>query len=120
MIILVVDDYDDTREVLKALLELAGHVVIEAANGREAVEIATVAVPDLVLMDLAMPGMDGLAATRTLRAQPQTATIRIVAITANGNDPSWRKAALRSGCNACYPKPLDFSSLSEMLDETKG
>ena len=120
MIILVVDDYDDTREVLRALLEMAGHVVIEAANGREAVEIATVSVPDLILMDLAMPGMDGLAATRTLRAKPETATIRIVAVTANGNDPSWRKAALRGGCDACYAKPLDFSLLSEMLDDTKG
>jgi two-component system, cell cycle response regulator DivK len=115
VIILVVDDYDDTREVVKLLLEMAGHIVIEAANGREAVEIATVSVPDLILMDLAMPVMDGLTATRMLRAQPETAAIRIVAVTANGNHPSWREAALLSGCDGCYGKPLAFESLSEII-----
>lgn len=120
MLILVVDDYDDSRAVLKTLLELAGHEVIEASNGCEAVEVARVSVPDLILMDLAMPGMDGLAATRMLRAQPETAMTRIVAVTANGDEPAWRKAALRSGCNACYAKPLDFRRLSEMLDDAMG
>lgn len=118
MIILVVDDYDDTREVVKALLEMAGHTVYEAANGRDAIELATYVIPDLILMDLAMPVMDGLTATRTLRAQRETSTIRIVAVTANGNHPSWREAALRSGCDGCYAKPLDFSMLSEMLNDT--
>src|SRR5689334_11080024 len=117
MIVLVVDDYADTREVLRMLLEMAGHSVLEAANGREAVEIATVSVPDLILMDIAMPIMDGLAATRILRAQGATSMIRIVAVTANGTDPSWRCSALRSGCDACYAKPLDLGSLSEMLND---
>ena len=115
MLILVVDDYADVREMLKLLLEMWGHVVIEAANGREAVERATVSVPDLILMDWAMPVMDGFAATRILRAQPETSRIRIVAVTADGNNPASRKAALLSGCNACYAKPLDFTLLDEIL-----
>ena len=94
MIILVVDDYADVRETLKLVLELWGHVVIEAANGREAVERATVLVPDVILMDWAMPVMDGFAATRILRDQPETSRIRIVAVTADGNNPASRNAAL--------------------------
>jgi DNA-binding NarL/FixJ family response regulator len=79
VVILVVDDYDDTREVVKLLLEMAGHIVIEAANGREAVDIATVSVPDVVLMDLAMPVLDGVGATRRITAEaPAT---RVVVLT---------------------------------------
>ena len=115
MVILVVDDYADTREMLKVLLETEGHTILEAANGREAVEIAKVSLPDVILMDLAMPVMDGLAATRILRGEPETSSIRIVAITAHGNDPGSREAALRSGCNAYYAKPLDLQSLNQML-----
>jgi CheY-like chemotaxis protein len=120
MIILIADDHADTRELVKALLEMSGHIVIEAANGREAVDIATVSTPDLILMDCSMPIMDGLAATRILRAQPETSTIRILAVTAHGNDPSWRRMAVQSGCNACYAKPLDFTLLGKMLENTTG
>ena len=115
MIILVVDDYADARALLKELLEMSGHSVIEAANGREAVEVATVSGPDVILMDWAMPVMDGFAATRILRAQPETSRTRIVAVTADGNNPTSRNAALLSGCDACYAKPLDFSLLDEIL-----
>ena len=115
MLILIVDDYDDAREVLTVLLELAGHSVLQAANGVEAVSIATRLQPDVILMDLAMPIMDGLAATRLLRADPRTCGIRIVALTANGNDVKWRNAALQSGCDDCYAKPLNFESLRDML-----
>jgi len=115
MIILVVDDYADARETLKVLLEMSGHLVIEAANGSQAVEAATISVPDVILMDWAMPVMDGFAATRILRAQPETSKIRIVAVTADGNNPASRNTALLSGCDACYAKPLDFTRLDEIL-----
>jgi two-component system cell cycle response regulator DivK len=118
MIILVVDDHADSRETVKAALEMSGHLVIEAANGSEAIDVATVSVPDVILMDLSMPVMDGLAATRILRSRPETSTVRIVAVSANGHDATSRAAALLSGCDAYYGKPIDFGSLSKMLNDT--
>jgi CheY-like chemotaxis protein len=115
VIVLIVDDHDDAREVLAMVLELAGHTVLQAANGVEAVDHATRLEPDLILMDLAMPVMDGLTATKLLRTQSKTAGIRIIALTANGDDLTWRNAALCSGCDECYTKPLNFGSLREML-----
>ena len=115
MVVLVVDDHDDARDVMRALLEIEGHQVVEATNGREAVTIATNVQLDLILMDFAMPIMDGLAATRLLRADPRTSSIRILAITAHGDDAGFRAAALRSGCDDCYAKPLNFALLQLML-----
>jgi len=114
-VVLIADDYDDAREVLGVLLELAGHTVLQAANGVEAVDLATRLEPDLILMDLMMPVMNGLTAAKLLRARSKTAGIRIIAVTANGDDPEWRNEALRSGCDECYLKPLKFESLRDML-----
>src|SRR4051794_16237654 len=118
MVVLVVDDYAETREVLKILLEMVGHTVLEAANGGEAVRLAITQLPDLILMDLAMPGMDGFVATTLIRADAATVGMRIVALSANGNDPAWRNAALRSGCDECHSKPLDFECLTALVDGT--
>lgn len=115
MIILVVDDHDDAREAMKALLLIEGHDVVEATNGREAIAVATRVQPDLILMDMAMPLMDGLTATRLLRAEPKTAGIPIIAVTAHGDDAGWREAALNSGCDDCFTKPLNFALLQILL-----
>jgi CheY-like chemotaxis protein len=115
MVILVADDHDDGREATMLSLETDGHTVLGASNGREAVETATVMLPDLILLDLNMPVMDGLTAISILRAQPLTAGIRIIVVSAHGNDPDWQKRARRCGCDGCVGKPLDFQFLSDLI-----
>ena len=115
MRILVADDLGDTREVMRLLLEQRGHEVIEAANGREAVERAVQERPDFVLMDLNMPVMDGFHATRCLRNAGETAQIPIVALSAHAGDDQWRAKALECGCDEYYAKPLDFDDLDSLL-----
>ena len=115
MRILVADDLGDTREVMRLLLELRGHEVIEAANGEEAVERAVQERPDFVLMDLNMPILDGFHATRRLREAQQTAEIPIVALSAHAADKRWRAKALECGCDGYYSKPLDFDDLDALL-----
>jgi CheY-like chemotaxis protein len=115
MVILVADDHDDGREATMLLLEMDGHTVVGASNGRDAVETATVMRPDLILLDLNMPVMDGLTAISILRAQPFTASIRIIVVSAKGNDPEWQKRAQRCGCDECLGKPLDFQCLSDLI-----
>ena len=80
--ILVVDDYDDTREMLHMILADAGFAVVSAANGSEAVALAKTYMPDAVLMDLFMPDMDGVEATRQIKADPRLRDIPVVAYTA--------------------------------------
>ncbi len=116
MRILIADDFEDTRQVMNLFLEMKGHTVVEAANGEEAVERALKDRPDLILMDLSMPVMDGLTATRRIRAHRETAGIPIVALSAHLHDPAWRDRALRCGCNHCCPKPLDLAALDEVLE----
>jgi CheY-like chemotaxis protein len=116
MIILVAEDFDDTRQMMKLLLEMRGHSVIEAANGQEAVEIATSQRPDLILMDLNMPVLDGISATRLLHERPETAGVPVVAVTAHCGDPVWRERALAAGCVECVDKPVDFDKLERLLD----
>jgi len=115
MLILVADDHDDGREATMLLLEIDGHTVLGASNGREAVETATVMLPDLILLDLNMPVMDGLTAISILRAQALTASIRIIVVSANGNDPDWQRRARRCGGDGCVGKPLDFRSLRDVI-----
>ena len=116
MIILVAEDFDDTRLMLKLLLEARGHRVVEAADGREAVEIATRERPDLILMDLNMPVLDGIAATRLLHEQPGTSGVPVIAVTAHCGDPEWRDRARDAGCVECVGKPVDFEQLEQLID----
>ena len=78
-LVLLVEDYDDTREMYREYLEFSGFSVLTARNGIEAIELATNAHPDVVLMDLSLPIMDGWEATRRLRSSPATAALKIIA-----------------------------------------
>ena len=80
--IMVVEDYDDTRMLLKQGLEMLGYSVLEASNGQEAVDIADRERPDLILMDLDLPILDGIAATQRIRQQEHMESVPIVAVTA--------------------------------------
>lgn len=111
--VLVVEDYDDSREFLKFLLEHHGCQVLEAVNGHEAIEAVKQQLPDLILMDISMPVMDGLTATRKLRELAETSKLPIVAITAQGH--SYYRKAIEAGCNDLLDKPLDFNALQPVL-----
>src|SRR3954467_6184036 len=80
--ILIAEDHPDSREALRALLEAFGYRILVAVDGREALQIALAEQPDLVLMDIMMPEMDGFEATRTLRRDARTANMPIIAVTA--------------------------------------
>jgi len=111
--VLVVEDYDDTREFMKFLLQDYGFDVSEAANGYEAVEAVKHQVPDLILMDISMPGMDGLTAARKIREQKGSRKTPIIAITAYGE--AARRKALEAGCDVSLSKPIDFEDLEPVL-----
>jgi len=113
--ILIVEDYEDTRQFMKILFESYGYEVIEAADGLEAVEAIKQQFPDLILMDISMPVMDGLTATRTIRTTDQGVQIPIIAITAHGH--RFYQQAIEAGCNELIEKPVDFDSLESVLDK---
>ena len=113
--VLVVDDAPDIREMLNFMLSLKGCRVVEAANGREAVELAPQIRPDLILMDLSMPVLDGYEATRRIHGRRETSAIPIVAVSAFC-DPHGQQKALEAGCVECVGKPVDFRLLDRLLE----
>jgi len=113
--IMVVEDYDDTRALLKFGLEGMGYSVLEASNGQEAVDIAERERPDLILMDLDLPILDGIAATQRIRQQAEMENVPIVAVTAYPMSYTHVKAFAK-GCNEYMPKPIDMSKLAELVD----
>jgi two-component system cell cycle response regulator DivK len=112
--ILIVEDMPDSRDLLRTLLEFDGHTVIEATNGREGVEAVENYHPDLILMDLGMPVMDGYEATRRIRNSRIGATIPIVAISADYSSGSSQRA-LEAGCDRCEAKPYSAPQLRALL-----
>ena len=120
MLILIVDDADDMRETTRILLELEGHTVISAENGATGVAAAEKRCPDVILMDFAMPVMDGLTATRTLRQLPGTRSVPIVAMSAYGAIKEWRDRALAAGMDECLQKPCELDALVAVLSRFAG
>lgn len=110
--ILLAEDHLDSREALGALLEAFGFAVVPAVNGREAVELARQAGPDLILMDIMMPELDGFEATRRIRGFPETRDIPIITLTAMDGA---RKLALDAGANDFLPKPVNSGALLKMV-----
>ena len=111
---LVVEDFEDSRYMLRQLLELAGYRVVEATDGEEAIELAVTRRPELILMDLSLPKLDGLSATRRIRQQQGLSHVPIVAVSAH-DSPGTRTEALAAGCNEYVTKPIDFDQLSLLL-----
>lgn len=110
MRILVVDDNEDNRQILIDLLSGAGYEVLEALTGLDAVAIATREVPDLVLMDIQLPGIDGHEATRRIKAQPSLARVPVIAVTSYALAGDARKA-LDAGCDDYVTKPYSPRAL---------
>lgn len=109
-LVLVVDDNDDTREMLAELLRSAGFRVRAASDGHRAVADAARTRPDVIVMDLAMPGLNGWEATRRLKTQPETASIPVIALSAHATE-TYKDVALAAGCEAFLAKPCPFEDL---------
>ena len=114
MLILVAEDNPDNRALLARRLERNGWKVVCAVDGVEAVEMCRAERPALVLMDLAMPRMTGLEATRALRADPATAEVKIIAVTAHAMESN-RLECMEAGCDDFATKPINFPELMAMI-----
>jgi two-component system cell cycle response regulator DivK len=108
--ILIVEDYRDTRDVTEFILMETGHTVVSARNGPEGVSLARSTQPDLILMDLALPLLDGWRATRLLKADPRTRHIPVIAFTAQVDEEALGRA-LDAGCVAIVTKPFELEDL---------
>jgi two-component system response regulator HydG len=113
--VLIVEDYPDIRTMMKFLVEGYGYEVIEAADGQEAVDSVKQYPPDLILMDLSLPNMDGLTATQIIRKFDGCGKLPIIAVTAYGN--SYYRRAIEAGCDDLINKPLDFNNLEPIINQ---
>ena len=118
-LVLVVDDFPDNRDMYMQYLEFSGLRVAEAQNGHEALQQAFSLLPDLIVMDLSLPGLDGWEATRRLKADPRTQAIPVIALTGHAL-AGHSKGAIEAGCDAfitkpCLPERL-LEEIRKMLD----
>jgi len=112
--ILVVEDFDDTRLMMKMWLVKKGYRVIEAETGEEAITIAKREHPDLIIMDVMMPGMNGLDATHQIRQYQSLRRTPIVAVSAYGAD-EYRRIAIEAGCDEYVSTPFEPRELAELI-----
>lgn len=113
--VLLVDDFEDTRLFLRLALEEHGFIVFEAENGETAVQHAIREQPDVILMDLTMPLMDGFAATKLIRQNDEFKNVPIIAITGH-QETDFRSDAKASGFDAYVTKPIDVNWLKDLID----
>ena len=112
--ILIADDYDDNRELLRLMLESAGHSVRETRNGRECLEAVARELPDVVLLDISMPVLDGWRVLSELRADERTRTLPCVAVTAFASERD-RQRALAAGFDGFVSKPFRSKDILEII-----
>ena len=112
--VLLVEDTEDNRFMMRRLLEMTGYRVVEALNGEEAVRIAQTEAPHLILMDLSLPVIDGLAATRLIRKLPALESTPIIAVSAHDTS-DFQSEAMQAGCNSYVTKPIDFNELEQLI-----
>ena len=112
--ILLVEDFDDTRLIMKIWLSKQGYRVVEAENGEEAVILAEQQHPDLIIMDMMMPGLNGLDATRRIREDQSLQRTPIVAVSAYGAD-EYRAKAIAAGCNEYVSTPFEPDALGALI-----
>ncbi|MGZ5434996.1 MAG: response regulator [Pyrinomonadaceae bacterium] len=115
--ILIAEDSNDGREMMRMLLGLKGYKVLSAENGVRAVEVALTNRPDLILLDLELPRLDGIGVVRILRSHREFRDTPIFIV--SGHDPAgYRQPAIDAGCNDYLPKPIDFERLDSILQST--
>lgn len=113
-LILVVDDSADNLAVISLNLQYQGYRVVTAGNGEDAINVATQTNPNLILMDINLPELDGLAATRRIREQEALRDVPVVAVTAFGTE-GFQRAAYDAGISGYLTKPLDFDRLNQLI-----
>jgi two-component system cell cycle response regulator DivK len=115
--ILVAEDDEDNRFIMKMLLEMRGYRVVTVANGQEAIISAEREHPDLILMDLRMPTLNGLATTRQLRQHTDARVRQLPVIALSAYDPAQHRAvAIAAGCNDYVTKPIDYDRLEKLIE----
>jgi len=112
--VLLVEDTEDNRFMMRRLLEMSGYQVIEATNGLEAVRVAERESPQIILMDLSLPLVDGLAATRRIRQLTALQNVPIIAVSAH-DSADFHAEALAAGCDAYITKPIDYGEIEALI-----
>src|SRR5258706_10838945 len=113
--IMIADNNEDNRCLLKSILELKGFVVLEAANGQEAVDLAIEMLPDLLLIELKLPVVSGFTAIRRIKKHDELRQTPIIGVSCN-RPASHHKLALAAGCSAHLEEPIEFDQLDALLD----
>ena len=114
--VLVVDDHNDNLTLISLALQEQGYRVSTAVNGRDAVSVALLVLPQLILMDISMPVLDGIGATRVIRGEEKIKDVPIVILTALDDD-QFRREANDAGADGYFTKPIDFPRLHAFLDK---
>ena len=114
--ILIVEDNDMNLDMLSRRLSRKGFEIVSARDGQAGVDRAAAEAPDLILMDMSLPVLDGWQATRAIKADPSTASIPVIALTAHAME-SDRKTAMDAGCDEFHTKPIDLATLLEQIDQ---
>ncbi|MCL4265458.1 MAG: response regulator [Anaerolineae bacterium] len=115
-IVLVVDDEDMTRKLLRLMLERDGFTILEAEDGQQALEVIAESKPDIVILDVMMPNMDGFTTCQELRSQPETATLPIILLSARSQTEAVQ-AGLESGADRYMTKPISKPELVQTITE---
>ncbi len=112
--ILVVDDNEDNRELVSKILRIKGYITIEAVDGKGAIKMAEEERPDLILMDISIPDIDGYEATKIIKSKEELKDIPIIALTAHAMKGDKEKA-LEAGCDGYIPKPIDVRRFPDQV-----
>ncbi|HZH90211.1 MAG TPA: response regulator [Pyrinomonadaceae bacterium] len=113
-LVLVVDDTVDNLVIISLHLQQSGYRVVTANDGEEAIKVAALTQPDLILMDISMPGLDGLGATRKIREHPALRPVPVIAVTAFTTE-GFQRAAYDAGMEGYLTKPIDFERLNDLI-----
>ena len=114
--VLLVEDFEDSRFSLSKLLEFEGYEVLEAGDGKQAIDMALTSKPDLILMDLSLPVIDGLSATKQIRQDPSMNDVPIIALSAH-DMIDFQAKAKDAGCTDYITKPVDFTALITVMSK---
>jgi two-component system, cell cycle response regulator DivK len=117
--ILYVEDNYHNKRLVRKILKAKGYAVLEAEDGHTGVEIALAELPDLILMDINIPGLDGIEATRLIKAHQETESIPVIALTANAMRGD-RERFIAAGCDDYLPKPISTADLMKLITDYLG